>query len=177
MLINPARTPFALNWHRDSIAPDVDVATELEQLKQQSGGTQWNTALYDDSCLIVVPASHNRARTEEERRTNLETPKASLPGELVVRLRAGQTVFYHNNILHRGAYSTEPKRLTLHASMGHGSARANNLIQHNIAFLASPEFRALCDTLQRPYVERMRENIAPLVKGRDPASAGYVLKA
>ena len=43
--------------------------------------TQWNAALYDDECLLVVPRSHRRARTEHERHLNLAADgRGNMPG-------------------------------------------------------------------------------------------------
>lgn len=177
-MINPEKSAFSLNWHRDSIPAEATIDEELEGLKVSSFGTQWNTALYDDSCLIVVPGSHKRPRTEQERAVTLDNPKGPMPGEMKVNLKAGQTVFYHNNILHRGSYGTSPRRQTLHASMGYTAARARNLIQHNLLFLADRAFEDLCAPLEkeRPYVRQMRESINKVVAGRDKASLGYIFK-
>jgi hypothetical protein len=42
------------------------------ELRKPCFATQWNAALYDDECLLVVPGSHNRPRTAEEKRVNLD---------------------------------------------------------------------------------------------------------
>lgn len=67
MLINPL-TDFDLDWHRDYIKPEVSPEEEAEQLLLDPyAGTQFNLPLTEDSCLIVVPGSHRRIRTAEER--------------------------------------------------------------------------------------------------------------
>jgi ectoine hydroxylase-related dioxygenase (phytanoyl-CoA dioxygenase family) len=147
MLINPERVAFGLPWHRDSLAASATDAEELAALcggdgsvgfvrAEPAGGAgaavQWNTALYEDACLRVVPGSHRRVRTAVERATTttaLAGPggMARLPGEAVVRLRAGQTVVYDPNLLHRADYDPAARRATLHCSMGYGEAGAANL--------------------------------------------------
>jgi hypothetical protein len=52
--------------------PEASPEEELQELKKPCFATQWNAALYDDACLIVVPGSHRRARTPDEKRVNLE---------------------------------------------------------------------------------------------------------
>ena len=52
--------------------PEASAEEELLELHKPCYATQWNAALYDDECLLVVPGSHRRARTENEKRINLE---------------------------------------------------------------------------------------------------------
>lgn len=52
--------------------PEAIPEEELQELNKPCFATQWNAALYDDACLIVVPGSHRRARTPDEKRVNLE---------------------------------------------------------------------------------------------------------
>lgn len=132
MLIRPDRD-FELRWHRDDIPATASAEEELERLREPAWHAQWNLALYDDESLIVVPGSHVRARSQVER--DAGPWEKGLPGEIKVRMKAGDVVFYNNNILHRGAYSSKAERMTLHGSMGHveGSAlRARNVLQHGI---------------------------------------------
>ncbi|TVY71296.1 hypothetical protein LSUE1_G005803, partial [Lachnellula suecica] len=115
LLVRPDED-FELVWHRDDIPASATPEEELERLGKPSWHAQWNLALYDDESLIVVPGSHVRARTEKERKAG---PKeVGLPGEMRVKMRAGDVVFYNNNILHRGAYESARERMTLHGSMG-----------------------------------------------------------
>ena len=99
---------------------------------------QWNLALYPDSSLVVVPGSHARARTSMER--NADPYEDDMPGQKVVKMEAGDLIFYNNNILHRGVYDSKAERMTLHGTMGKvGSdpARARNILQHGIGSWAA----------------------------------------
>lgn len=130
LLIRPTRD-FELRWHRDDIPPSASAGEEEERLKEPAWHAQWNLALYDDDSLVVVPCSHKRARTDEER--TAEPYKRNMPEQLIVQLKAGDVVFYDNNILHRGVYDGGRERMTLHGSMGHvvgGKKRARNVLQH-----------------------------------------------
>jgi len=123
---------FELRWHRDDISATASAEEELERLNQPAYHAQWNMALYDDESLIVIPGSHVRARTDEERTAGIYQ---KLPGEIRVQMKAGDVVFYNNNILHRGAYDPEKERMTLHGSMGHkggSTLRARNVLQHGL---------------------------------------------
>ncbi|KAL1923842.1 uncharacterized protein VTP21DRAFT_8822 [Calcarisporiella thermophila] len=170
LLINPAQTDYQITWHRDAIVPEVSEEEEKEKLKIPHYGCQWNTALYDDPSLIVVPRSHNRIRTPEERRVTLEDPNGPMPGQINVELKAGQTVFYNNNILHRAVYSKDRKRATLHGCMGcvsGGSHRAQNILQHGLAWMRSEEFR-------NSLPERMHEKLDNLIRLADQhTDVGY----
>jgi hypothetical protein len=121
-------------------------------------GTQWNAALYDESCLIIVPKSHNRVRTAQERQITLESPLGEMPGQLVVHLKAGQAVFYNNNILHRAVYFKDNKRATLHASMGTiigGSHRAQNILQHGLNWMREERFQNTLPERLRPIYDNL----------------------
>ncbi|KAH6719276.1 hypothetical protein BKA61DRAFT_511250 [Leptodontidium sp. MPI-SDFR-AT-0119] len=132
LLIRPDRD-FELRWHRDDIPATATAEEELERLRQPAWSAQWNLALYEDDSLIVVPASHKRARTQVER--DADPFEKGIPGEIRVQMKPGDAVFYNNNILHRGAYLSSKERMTLHGSIGHrgGSRlRARNVLQHGI---------------------------------------------
>ncbi|KAL8922927.1 MAG: hypothetical protein Q9208_004889 [Pyrenodesmia sp. 3 TL-2023] len=130
LLIRPTHD-FELRWHRDDIPPAATGEEEQRRLEEPAWHAQWNLALYDDDSLTVVPGSHKRARTEQERAA--EPFAKDMPGQLVVTLKAGDMVFYDNNILHRGVYDSRKERMTLHGSVGHlagGRVRAQNVLQH-----------------------------------------------
>lgn len=96
LLVNPLEKDYALSWHRDDIKANATPEEEAEELKIKHYSIQWNAALYDDSCLTAVPRSHNRVRTPEERKANLEG--GPMPGAQTLDLKKGQAVFYNNNI-------------------------------------------------------------------------------
>ncbi|PGH23182.1 hypothetical protein AJ80_02712 [Polytolypa hystricis UAMH7299] len=138
LLVSPSgNVPFALRWHRDDIPtpPSLTPAQELQQLQQKSPShrpqshAQYNIALYPDASLIVVPGSHRRARTQVER--DADAYEDELPGQKVVRMEAGDAVFYDSNIWHRGVYRgvesgsasgemgyIDALRMTVHGSVG-----------------------------------------------------------
>lgn len=132
LLIRPD-DDFALRWHRDDIPPQIAPEEEETRLHEPILHAQWNLALYDDASLIAVPGSHLRARTDAER--SADPFEDNLPGQVVVKMNAGDVVFYNNNILHRGVYTSKVERMTLHGSMGvvgADRARARNVLQHGV---------------------------------------------
>ncbi|KAI7896970.1 uncharacterized protein EV154DRAFT_454977 [Mucor mucedo] len=156
LLINPQDSNFDLTWHRDAIKAEAAEEEEKEKLTIPHYGTQWNTALYDDACLFVVPNSHRRVRTSTERDITINDPLShKMPGQLRVDLKAGQTVFYDNNILHRASYDCTQKRSTLHASMGTiegGHHRAAVILQHGLGWMNTEEFKkTLPESLIKPH--------------------------
>jgi hypothetical protein len=61
-----------------------------------------------------------------------------------VKIAAGETVFYNNNILHCATYNSKKKRATLHACMGNskgGPSRAKNILQHGLEWMKGESFR------------------------------------
>lgn len=174
MLINPL-TDFDLDWHRDYIRAEAlseEEATEL--LQRPYAGTQFNLALTEDKCLIVVPGSHKRVRTEEEReKSSNSSRKEHISGQLIVELHPGDVVFYNANILHRATYSAAAQRLTLHGSYGHGDEgafRAKGVLQHGVAKWL-PDFVPV--SLQMALLKEKLVRTAEMFKGQD---LGYSLE-
>ncbi|KAI5956398.1 hypothetical protein KGF54_000873 [Candida jiufengensis] len=138
MLINPL-TDFELDWHRDTIKPEVSPEEEAKDLLTYPfAGAQFNLSLTHDDCLIVIPKSHNRIRTDEERSKTIDSlrRKEFITNQIIVNLNPGDLVFYNNNILHRAAYKSKNKRLTIHGSYGNvrfGKSRAKGILQHGVA--------------------------------------------
>ncbi|KAF2259347.1 phytanoyl-CoA dioxygenase family protein [Lojkania enalia] len=161
MLVRPDRA-FSLRWHRDDIPASATPQEELDRLARPAGHTQWNLALYPDSSLVVIPGSHRRARTDEER---VADPYSPLPHQKVVELKAGEVVFYNNNILHRGVYDPDKERLTLHGSMGSaraGQERARNVLQHGVGEWVGKYDLSGFDEGMRERAERMRDGLVRL---------------
>lgn len=188
LLVSPSgRREFALRWHRDDIKADVDVEEEQRQLDEKSPGgrqahTQYNLSLYEDASLVVVPGSHRRVRTEEERKA--DPFENDLPGQVVVKMGPGDAVFYDSNILHRGVYKGidlakgEVGRMTLHGSVGlygHSEERAKNVLQHGVGMWVDRK-DALFDELSgkcRDRAEGMRLRLVEMGRGDD---LGYSLE-
>lgn len=174
MLINPL-TDFGLDWHRDCIRPDVTPEEEADQLLLDPyAGTQFNLALTEDSCLIVVPGSHKRVRTEEEReKTTDESKQKHISDQITVVLHPGDVVFYNSNILHRGSYLAKDLRLTLHGSYGHvdhGQTRAKGVLQHGVASWL-PDFYPVNDNMAL-----LKSKLAVLAKQFEGVELGYALE-
>jgi len=163
LLINPLSHNFALRWHRDDIVND---ATEEEEQRALDAwkpyGIQWNTALYEDSCLFVVPGSHKVLRSPEQRLHSC-TPNApvdplDMPGAIQVSLKPGESVFYNSNILHCASYDASAPRATLHATIGNvagGSVRARNILQHGLSWMKEPQFKESLDQRGTAMLDRL----------------------
>ena len=174
MLVRPDRD-FELRWHRDDVPASASAEEEQERLGRPGYHAQWNLALYDDSSLVLVPGSHKRARTEEERAAEPYEPH--LPGQITVQLKAGQVAFYNNNILHRGVYDSSKERMTLQGSIGTvraGEQRARNVLQHGVGeWAAEDDFGALEPGMKERAV-RMRQRLVEL--GGKSGDVGFFSK-
>lgn len=174
LLVRPD-TDFALRWHRDDIPATATADEELERLRQPAFSAQWNLALYDDESLVVVPGSHARARTEAERAAD---PYADdMPGQMRVKLHAGDVVFYNNNILHRGVYEAGRERMTLHGSAGHvngSTLRARNVLQHGLRDWVDQVDLSSLGERERRTAEHMREMLIKM--GREAGDVGFSLE-
>ncbi|TCD70357.1 hypothetical protein EIP91_003709 [Steccherinum ochraceum] len=170
LLINPQSHNFALRWHRDDIRGDATTEDEENGLAAWNFGVQWNTALYKDSCLYVVPGTHKVPRTSAQRAhsSTLDPPENPLdmPGSIPLTLQPGETVFYNSNILHLGTYTSATPRATLHACMGStqgGSSRARNVLQHGLEWMEENRFKEGLDEKGRAMLERtlmMKEGLS-----------------
>ena len=189
LLIAPTIKDFALRWHRDDIPtpPTLTPEDELAQLHLKSppdrpqSHAQYNIALYRDSSLIVVPGSHRRARTEEER--NADPFEDNMPGQKVVTMEPGDAVFYDSNIFHRGVYKGTPVpkfaeeevegiRMTIHGSVGLAEPshedgtkgkRATAVLQHGVGAWVKREDAAFKNL--GPRAEAMRRRLIEMGSG------------
>lgn len=165
LLIRPTQN-FALRWHRDDIPSSATPSEQLARLNKPAYHAQWNLALYDDASLIVIPGSHLRATTAEEEQLLSSDPyHPNLPNQKLVTLRAGEMVFYNNNILHRGVYDANVERMTLHGSMGHvegGALRARNVLQHGREWIDGVDFGGIEREEERERAEGMRKRLVEL---------------
>lgn len=173
---------FELAWHRDDVPASATEEEERARLVRDDRGwyghAQWNLALWDDDALVVVPGSHKRVRTAAERAAGpYQDP---LEGQVRVALKAGDVVFYDNNILHRGVYDAGRERMTLHGSVGHvrGSAeRARNVLQHGVGeWVDRCDFSALGEGAQREVAEGMRRRLVELGRQNQGRDIGYSLE-
>ncbi|KAK3303241.1 uncharacterized protein B0T15DRAFT_486725 [Chaetomium strumarium] len=172
---------FALRWHRDDIPWSATPEEETARLKREGDRyvhTQWNLPLWDDDSLVVVPGSHKRARTQAER--DADPFDENLPGQVKVQLKAGDVVFYDNNILHRGVYDGEKERMTLHGSVGHvegSQERARNVLQHGVGdWVDRCDFSVLGEGKERRTAEGMRRRLVQLGRENQGRDIGYSLE-
>ena len=178
LLISP-ETDFELIWHRDDIKSDLSGEEELKQIDSRAPGgrqlhAQYNIALFEDESLIVVPGSHRRARTEEEREAGKYD---KLSGEVRVKLEPGDAVFYDSNIWHRGVYrgidvKEEMGRMTLHGSVGlkgFGEERSRQVLQHGVGEWIEADgggLENIHDEQKKEVADVMRRNLIEMGKGR-----------
>ncbi len=138
VLLEPAQNAWCTHWHRDwgYNAPHVDLEAFFRSVTDLRMHNQLNAALYDDHSLWVVPGSHAREDTQEERAPFPRIPPPGpelnagmapaereltclnyvrqMPGAIPVTLFAGDVAFYRACQWHIGAYVPYTRRATLH---------------------------------------------------------------
>lgn len=115
-LYNPERESWDGAWHRDSQFLFTNEPERRRALNEgPSACVQWNIALYDDACLMVVPSSLSRENTPEEQAV-LDGAPGEMPGATTVNLPAGTGLVYDPFQIHRGLYRPDAPRATLHFS-------------------------------------------------------------
>ena len=122
-LWSPNRLDYDLNWHRDFGDDD--------RYDPDGGSTHIyiNICLVDDQCFHAIPGSNRRPLTEPELEQQRVAGFDPLPGEVVVRCRAGDVLLMNGHAFHRGACPAGSLRRTLHIALqpideptgGHGS--------------------------------------------------------
>ncbi|KAI6108697.1 hypothetical protein EDD16DRAFT_1618420 [Pisolithus croceorrhizus] len=177
LLINPLHHDFALRWHRDDVKEDATADEEVQALSAWKYGI-FDSALYEDSCLYIVPGSHRVPRTAEQRTLSItqDPPKNPLdmPGAVQVTLRPGETVFYNSNLLHCATYDSKKPRCTLHACIGDvrgGSTRARNVLQHGLQWMTEDNFSSQLSERGR----KMVLHLVAMQKGAEEQALGYSL--
>lgn len=113
--------PYQVGWHRDIGKEERDGSydVEMEILSRVRKNTlKWHVALIDDPCLWLVPGSHRRYRTAEEREFLVGGATGELSTGKQIVLKKGQTLFWVGNTIHRGVMPHRTnRRLTLTAAL------------------------------------------------------------
>lgn len=155
ILWTPKIIGYDLGWHRDQMKPHLYDYAHLKPAAQDH--VQFNAALNDDDCFLVVPGSHRRPLTATEWEAIRHDKTAALPDEIVARLSPGDILYMDAHALHRGRCTTDADRLTLHYS-----AQAQSIPLHpwgrpeDFAWITSDEFITKLAPAARPYYERLR---------------------
>ena len=92
-------------WHRDVGGQDRNAGYEEETAllaRYRKYMVKWHMALVDDPCLWIVPGSHRRYRTDQEKECLVNGGQGELPDGLRIDLKKGQTIFWNGNTIHRG---------------------------------------------------------------------------
>ena len=111
---------YTQGWHRDVLqVPEAQVDEGWFSADVFFNNIQINMAFFDDSALWAVPGSHARPNTPEEQvvfagTKHMSAAGVDMPGAVPIRLKAGQCVFYNNNIIHRGHNGEHHPRVTYH---------------------------------------------------------------
>ena len=88
-------------------------------------GVQINAPLFPDRYLQIVPGSHLRPATAEERAVLEHNAAGAMPGQRDVTMEPGDVAFYFANLLHRGYNPKGALRWTMH----HAFMRADEPVQ------------------------------------------------
>jgi hypothetical protein len=148
-------------WHRDVHPIDMAPLDGLQEDLRLNGPPylQWQIALYDDSFLHVIPASHLRRNNDEERKIERRMGVVPLPGQTVVDMKAGDGIVYINNLLHAAEPNGDIKRRTFHMGYQafdnkgfthyHADAMGVDFIEH-----LSPSCAEQCRQFERLHAQR-----------------------
>ena len=155
------QVPYDSGWHRDLGGADRGASRtkELALLNRPRHHLKWHLGLVDDPCLRIVPGSHRRCRTKEEREILSAGNGDDMPGEERIYLRRGQTVFWNGNTIHRGTAPPALKeRMTLHGGLA--QYREDEPIEEKLderfRWRLSPHIRTNLPDKMKLYYDRWR---------------------
>ncbi len=154
---NPLAVDYSFGWHRDMETPDGTEAEELAALNRPLLGLRWHLALVADCCLMVVPGSHHRSRTARERECLVNRRHDAIPGQTVITLEPGQTVFWNGNLIHRGTMWRHVERFTLvGAWRRHRDDDPPEQTDPRLRWMLAEDVRPVLPESMRPYYDRWR---------------------
>ena len=155
---NPRHADYSIGWHRDwgKLDRDPDYDAEMAILRKPLTSWRWHLATVDDAALQLVPGTHRRYRTAQERRCLLETRDADIPGRLSIPLKAGQTVFWCGNTIHRGLNRKDTERLTISAAWSVHQEGEPQPVDERLRWRLRDDVRANLPAPLLPYYDRWR---------------------
>lgn len=180
ILASNAGANYKLGWHRDVIQiPENEIEDRLFSKDRFHNSVQINLPLIDESSLWVVKESHNRPNTEEENKVfdgskHYAPVEADMPNGEIVKLKAGQAVFYNNNLIHRGyGVDTILPRRTLH--MGYHSAQKPPTWHFYLlnSSLLTPDYLETLDPTMRTMMEEYLDCREKYPNMEDTWKVGY----
>ena len=155
LCVNPSG--YDSGWHRDVGGTNREARDqeELDILTNfMSSHFKWSLALGDDPCLLLIPGTHCRNATEEERTGLLEDKKADIPGQQEIFLKKGETLFWSGKTIHRGRAPADlAERLTIRAGMvRYDPEEGQEDLGERFAWMKADNIRdALPGSLRLPY--------------------------
>lgn len=115
---NPERLPY---WHRDMQFSPIEDALQNEQ-QDKMLSLHVRIPLLDEKGLELIPGTHKRWDTEEERKVRLELDgrknHESLDGAELIDLRVGDVLIFNAQMIHRGNYQLNSERKALDICIG-----------------------------------------------------------
>lgn len=129
-------------WHRDAEPGNHDTV-------------QTAMYLWPENRLFVVPGSHLRPSTDDEKSRIAASRKTSLPGETRVQAQAGDLLFFSSAIMHRA--SSVGSRAHLHFRFGKDPA-GRAVREGHREWFHRPEVLSECDEgWRRVFAETMQD--------------------
>jgi hypothetical protein len=167
LLTNAKNVDFNLMWHRDvlNLKPgdflDGDPTPPLERARR-TRKLRWSLALLPEANLRLVPGSHHRWATPDEDESITHHLTGDLPGQRIIALEPGQTVFYDERIIHRASTAKDRDRASLFGTWARYTAdepRLNPIPE--MRWMLRDGIRETFPPFLRPYYDRWREVYQP----------------
>ena len=156
---NPRDQDWGFGWHRDfgKHPRDASEEEELAILNQPQTSIKWHLALEDDECLQLVPGSHRRYRTDYEFACLSETRHADIPGQRIMYMKKGQTLFWHGYALHRGVMKKDVERMSIASSWSkHSDDDEPKEVDKRLRWMLADNVREFLPEPMHVYYDRWR---------------------
>ena len=121
LFFNPFENERLPYWHRDMQYSPIDDSI-LEHEQQNMVSLHVRIPLVHEKGVELIPETHKRWDTEQERNVRLELNghknSEDLPGAVLVELAPGDVMIFSAQMIHRGNYSLNESRKALDLCIG-----------------------------------------------------------
>lgn len=121
LFFNPSNNQRLTYWHRDMQFSDIEDNAQRDE-QHSILNLHVRIPLVDEKGLELVPGSHKRWDTEQERNVRFELGgrknSDDLPDSLMMNLARGDVLIFDGQMLHRGVYKHNPIRKAFDVCVG-----------------------------------------------------------
>ena len=135
LFFNPYKNQRQPYWHRDLQYSDIDDDTQQQQQSSMLP-LHIRIPLIAETGMELVPGTHTRWDTEQERNVRLELNghhnNEPLPNAVTIKLALGDLLIFNGQMIHRGQYAPNPERKALDICAGKPHPLLSRFLDHQV---------------------------------------------